>query len=87
MGTQDPRDALGEDRPARRLKLRHCSKVEAQLGLRRFSFLGAPSGSGDWIASELLQLREQSTSPSFDRLQLFSNRQNFAMVADPLPLV
>jgi hypothetical protein len=26
------------------------------------------SGSGDWIASELLQLREQSTSPSFDRM-------------------
>src|SRR6516164_8483773 len=30
--------------------------------------LGAPSGSGDWIASELLQLREQGTSPSFDRM-------------------
>ena len=35
---------------------------------RRLSFLGAPSGSGDWIASELLQLREQGTSPSFDRM-------------------
>jgi hypothetical protein len=30
---------------------------------RRISFLGAPR-----IASELLQLREQGTSPSFDRM-------------------
>ena len=37
----------------------------------RLSFLGAPSGSGDWIASELLQLREQGTSPSFDRMSRF----------------
>jgi hypothetical protein len=35
---------------------------------RRLGFLDAPSRSGDWIASELLQLREQGTSPSFDRI-------------------
>ena len=35
---------------------------------RRLSFLGAPSGSDDWIASELLQLREQGTRPTFDRM-------------------
>ena len=35
---------------------------------RRLDFLDAPSGSGDWIPSELLQLRQQGTSPSFDRM-------------------
>ena len=46
------------------LRFRSCRNESR----RRLSFLGAPSGSGDWIASELLQLREQGTSPSFDRM-------------------
>ena len=35
VSAQEPRHAFGEDRPARRLKLRQCSKVEAQLRLRQ----------------------------------------------------
>ena len=41
------------------LRFRSCRNESR----RRISFLGAPR-----IASELLQLREQGTSPSFDRM-------------------